>query len=86
MNREEGIRNIAYHIWEKEGCNCHGNDVEHWLKAERIWQERNNPLKIEAEIIPSVRDQQFSTVVKTKPASVLSTQQNKKDQFSKRKF
>ena len=85
MNREEGIRIIAYHIWEEEGCKCHGSDVEHWLKAETIWQEKNKPLKIVAEIIPSVHNQQINTTGKTKPAAVLSAQQNKKDQFSKRK-
>jgi hypothetical protein len=85
MNREEGIRIIAYHIWEKEGCGCHGNDVEHWLKAETIWQEQNKPVRTEAEIIPSVRDQQFNTAGKTKPAAVFSGLQNKKDQFSRRK-
>jgi hypothetical protein len=85
MNQEEGIRMIAYHIWEEEGCGCHGNDVQHWLKAETIWQERNKPLKIEAEIIPSIRNQQINTAGNAKPAAVLSAQQNKKYQFSKRK-
>ena len=67
MDREDGIRIIAYHIWEEEGCSRHGNDVEHWLKAETIWQEQNKPLKIAAEIIPSVCDQQINTAGKTKP-------------------
>ena len=49
MDREEGIRIIAYQIWEEEGC-CHGNDVEHWLKAETIWQERNKPARTVTEI------------------------------------
>jgi hypothetical protein len=31
MGREDGIRLIAYLIWE-EGC-CDGHDCEHWLKA-----------------------------------------------------
>ena len=84
MNREEGIRIIAYRIWE-EGGNRHGSDVADWLKAETIWQEKNQPLKMAAEIIPPIRDQQVNTVGKTKPAAVLSAQSNKKDQFSKRK-
>ena len=38
MGREEEIRIIAYHIWEEESYS-HGRDVEHWLKAEVIWEE-----------------------------------------------
>jgi hypothetical protein len=84
MNREEEIRIIAYNIWEKGG-NCHGRDVEDWLKAETIWQETSQPLKMASEMKPSVRDQQNSSASKTKPAVVFSGQQNRKDQFSKRK-
>ncbi len=40
MDREEEIRLIAYGIWEEEGY-CHGHDVEPWLKAKAVWQERN---------------------------------------------
>jgi hypothetical protein len=39
MGREDEIRLIAYRIWEEEGC-CHGRDIEHWLKAEAIWEEK----------------------------------------------
>jgi hypothetical protein len=39
MGREEEIKVIAYHIWEEESC-CHGRDVEHWLKAEVVWEEK----------------------------------------------
>jgi hypothetical protein len=39
MGREEEIRIIAYRIWEEEGC-CHGRNEEHWLKAEMIWEEK----------------------------------------------
>jgi hypothetical protein len=39
MKREENISLIAYHIWEEENC-CHGRDIEHWLKAEAIWEEQ----------------------------------------------
>lgn len=38
MGREEEIGIIAYRIWEEEGY-CHGRDIEHWLRAERIWEE-----------------------------------------------
>ena len=85
MDREEGIRNIAYHIWEEEGCKCHGSDIEHWLKAETIWQEQNKPVRTVAEIEPSVRNHQIDTAGTTKPAAIFSRQPNKKDQFSKRK-
>ena len=42
MDREDEIREIAYTIWEQEGC-VNGNDLEYWLKAEVIWEERNAP-------------------------------------------
>ena len=42
MGREDEIRVIAYHIWEEEGC-CNGRDFNHWLRAEVIWTERQNP-------------------------------------------
>lgn len=36
MDRDEEIRLIAYQIWEEEGC-PHGQDCEHWVRAELIW-------------------------------------------------
>ncbi|MDD2778526.1 MAG: DUF2934 domain-containing protein [Methanocellales archaeon] len=39
MRREEEIRLIAYSIWEQEGF-CDGRDIEHWLRAEAIWEEK----------------------------------------------
>ena len=41
MDREEEIRQIAYQIWEYEGC-PDGRDVECWLKAEAIFGERED--------------------------------------------
>ena len=38
MAREQAIRERAYRIWENEGC-FHGNDVEHWLRAEAEMSE-----------------------------------------------
>jgi Protein of unknown function (DUF2934) len=35
---QEQIRELAYRIWQAEGY-PHGYDVQHWLKAEAIWQE-----------------------------------------------
>jgi len=37
--RDEEIRLIAYQLWQDEGC-PHGRHLEHWVKAEAIWQER----------------------------------------------
>jgi len=38
-NRDEEIRLIAYQLWQDEGC-PHGRHLEHWFRAEAIWQER----------------------------------------------
>lgn len=43
-NRDEEIRLIAYHIWEKEG-RPQGRDREHWLRAEATWQDRQDQMK-----------------------------------------
>jgi len=85
MDREEGIRIIAYNIWEEEGCKCHGSDVEHWLKAETIWRERNKPGKTEAEMEPSISSQLINNTSKTRLAAVPGTHQGKKGKSSKRK-
>jgi hypothetical protein len=85
MDREEGIRIIAYHIWEQEGRNCHGSDVEHWLKAETLWQSQNRPLRTVAEMEPSPGNQQINVAGKVKPHTLVGMQQNKKGQFSRRK-
>jgi hypothetical protein len=82
MNREEGIKIIAYHIWEEEGGKCHGSDVAHWLKAETIWQERNMPARTVPEIEPSARNPQINTAGKTKPATVFIIKQSKKGKSS----
>ena len=39
MHHEQEVQLIAYHIWEEQG-HPHGCDVEHWLKAEAVWQEK----------------------------------------------
>jgi len=42
-DREHRIREIAYLIWQEEGC-PHGRDREHWLKAcERVAIEEARP-------------------------------------------
>jgi len=40
IERDEQIREIAYRIWQEEGCPA-GCEVEHWLKAQSIWQEKH---------------------------------------------
>jgi hypothetical protein len=40
MNRDEEIRQVAYKLWQEEGY-PHGYEVQHWLKAEAIWQEKH---------------------------------------------
>ena len=39
MQHNEEIRLIAYRIWEEQG-RPDGRDLEHWLKAEVIWQAK----------------------------------------------
>ena len=39
MHHEQEVQLMAYHIWEEEG-HPHGHDMEHWLKAEAAWQEK----------------------------------------------
>ncbi len=39
--RDDEIRQIAYHLWRDEGC-PDGRQLEHWTKAESIWQARQN--------------------------------------------
>jgi hypothetical protein len=41
MNHEDEIRLIAYQIWEDEG-HPDGVHVEHWIRAESIWQEQHS--------------------------------------------
>jgi hypothetical protein len=45
MGREDEIKQMAYCIWEGQNY-CNGNDIEHWLKAEAMWEEshRENPI------------------------------------------
>ncbi len=38
MGREDEIRMMAYCIWEGQNY-CNGQDIDHWLKAEAMWEE-----------------------------------------------
>ena len=42
MDKDEEIKWIAYSIWEEEGYQ-HGMDMEHWFKAEVIWNNQHKP-------------------------------------------
>jgi hypothetical protein len=42
IEREQEIRELAYQIWQEEGC-PQGCDVNHWLKAQMIWEKTNRP-------------------------------------------
>lgn len=39
-DKDHQIRSIAHRIWEEEG-RPNGRHLEHWRKAEEIWQEQN---------------------------------------------
>lgn len=41
-DRDDEIRQIAYRLWQEEGC-PDGREAEHWLKAEAIWLEEHRP-------------------------------------------
>ena len=40
IERDAEIRELAYRIWQEEGY-PHGHEVQHWLKAESIWQKKH---------------------------------------------
>jgi hypothetical protein len=42
---ENEIKLMAYYIWEKEN-RPNGRDVEHWLKAEAIWERKHQNLTV----------------------------------------
>jgi hypothetical protein len=42
IERDAEIRELAYRIWQEEGY-PYGQEVQHWLKAEAIWQEKHRP-------------------------------------------
>ena len=39
MGRYEEIQQLAYQIWEEEGW-INGQELEHWTRAEQIWESR----------------------------------------------
>jgi len=60
MHHEQEVQMIAYHMWEEQG-HPHGHDLEHWLKAEAVWQEK------QGHVAPPVQH----VAVAQKPASAI---------------
>ncbi len=54
MHHEDEVRLIAYELWEQEG-RPEGQDMDHWLRAEAIWAERQLPRIEESPSKPAVR-------------------------------
>jgi len=69
MGKEDEIRLIAYTSWEEEGCRD-GCDVEYWLRAEAIWEEKQRKTPVSA--------------TKASPRRRLANQVNKKRTLKKR--
>jgi hypothetical protein len=42
MEKEEEVRLIAYSLWVRDGY-PHGRAIEHWLRAESIWEVTHIP-------------------------------------------
>ncbi len=66
MHHEQEVQLIAYHIWEEQG-HPHGCDVEHWLKAEAVWHEKQGHAAPVVQHV-SVR---HNVAVAQKPASAV---------------
>jgi hypothetical protein len=62
MQRDDEVRQIAYKIWQEEGC-PDGRDQEHWFKAEAAWQERQDQLQHVADDVVSRPDLVASEIV-----------------------
>jgi len=66
MGKEDEVRIIAYRIWEEDGCR-HGHAVEHWLKAEIIWENQQ----------PDEKKEKTEPAAEPKNAETKSVQVNK---------
>jgi len=73
MHHEQEVQLIAYHIWEEQG-HPHGCDVEHWLKAEAVWQEK------QGHAAPAVQH----AAVAQKPASAIQVKEARTTQTQTR--
>jgi Protein of unknown function (DUF2934) len=65
MQHDDEVRQIAYKIWEEEG-HPHGHDQDHWLKAEAMWQERQDQMEHMADDVVSRPDLAASRIVGTR--------------------
>ena len=53
MASEKQIRELAYSIWEKEGC-PEGKDAEHYYQAKKVLEEQETALSTANEPVPPV--------------------------------
>ena len=53
MVTDEQIRALAYAIWEEEG-RPDGNDIEHYLKAKKLLEERETKRVFESKSQPPI--------------------------------
>jgi len=68
MHHEEDVRLIAYEIWEQEG-RPDGQDMEHWLRAEAIWAERQLPQIGETAVKSAPKKARRTTTTKRRTTS-----------------
>lgn len=64
-DRDEEIRQIAYHLWLDEGC-PHGRHLDHWHKAETIWRERQAAKTLEKARPPKAKRKAGAATTSTK--------------------
>ena len=61
VERDAEIRELAYRIWQEQGY-PHGDEVQHWLKAEAIWLEKHRPKNKPRQSKPVKRTKSRKTV------------------------
>jgi hypothetical protein len=68
---DEEIRQIAYHLWQEEGC-PDGRHLDHWFKAESIWQARQEATQPDQQPRPKAKRarKKTATPAKTKSRAV----------------
>lgn len=74
---DEDIRQIAYQLWQDEGC-PDGRHLEHWVKAESVWQARQAVTEPDPQPTPQAKRprKKVATRAKTKSrAKKTSTEQ-----------
>jgi hypothetical protein len=50
MAKQDEVKLIAFRIWQDDGC-CDGRDMEHWLRAEAVWeQQQRKPEAVAATV------------------------------------